>query len=204
MQILFDFYAVNGGIEPHSGVAVEWSMNGCVHITILCLVAFTIVKMGSCRPENAQMAAEPNVIEQKGVVMETPTQFTEDHWRKRLTPFQYRVLREKGTERAFSGKYTTHFKDGVYRCAACGQALFESESKFHSGCGWPSFSQPLDKNSVTESLDTSHGMVRTEITCSNCGSHLGHVFPDGPKPTGLRYCINSVSIDFEGEKINEK
>jgi peptide-methionine (R)-S-oxide reductase len=122
---------------------------------------------------------------------------TEEEWRRELTPEQYHVLREKGTERAFTGEYVDTETAGVYRCGACGQELFASDTKFHSGCGWPSFFQPLAGQQVEEHEDTSFGMRRIEVTCSRCGSHLGHVFPDGPRPTGLRYCINSVSLKLE-------
>lgn len=124
-------------------------------------------------------------------------QKTEVEWRTALTPEQYEILRNKGTERPFSGEYVKTTAEGVYRCAACGQELFPSDTKFASGCGWPSFFAPLEADRVEESEDPSHGMRRTEVTCSRCGSHLGHVFPDGPHPTGLRYCINSVSLKLE-------
>jgi peptide-methionine (R)-S-oxide reductase len=122
---------------------------------------------------------------------------TEEDWKKSLTPQQYEVLRLKGTERPFTGKFEDHWDSGTYVCAACGNELFKSSSKFDAGCGWPSFYEALDKSKVIEKKDISHGMIRTEIMCAKCGGHLGHVFDDGPKPTGLRYCINSVSLDFK-------
>jgi peptide-methionine (R)-S-oxide reductase len=118
-------------------------------------------------------------------------------WRDQLSAEQYHVLRQKGTERAFTGKYWNTKTPGTYLCAACGQELFSADVKYDSGSGWPSFTQPIAAARVEEHVDRSHGMTRTEVTCSRCGSHLGHVFPDGPAPTGLRYCINSVSIDLK-------
>jgi peptide-methionine (R)-S-oxide reductase len=125
---------------------------------------------------------------------------TESEWREKLTPEQYQVLRQGGTERAFTGKYWDSKAKGVYRCAGCGEELFSSDTKFESHSGWPSFFQPLGDSAVEEDVDRSYGMVRTEIKCANCGGHLGHVFDDGPNPTGLRYCVNSASLDLDEAK----
>jgi peptide-methionine (R)-S-oxide reductase len=121
---------------------------------------------------------------------------TEEEWASCLTPEEFRIARQKGTERAFTGEYWDHHEDGVYACRACGAPLFDSVTKFESGTGWPSYTQPVGAGAVEAEEDSSHGMVRTEVHCARCGSHLGHVFPDGPKPTGLRYCIKSKSLDF--------
>jgi len=121
---------------------------------------------------------------------------SESEWRKKLTPEQYHVLREAGTERAFSGRYNDNKADGLYRCAACQLELFDSADKYDSGSGWPSFTRPIAPDRVIEHTDVSHGMTRTEVRCARCDGHLGHVFPDGPPPDGLRYCMNSAGLDF--------
>lgn len=131
---------------------------------------------------------------------EKPADMTEAEWRRELTPEQYRICREKGTERPFTGKYNDCKETGTYRCVCCGRELFRSETKFESGSGWPSFYQPVAGDAVKTETDTSHGMIRTEVMCSSCNAHLGHVFDDGPGPTGQRYCINSVSLDLDQDE----
>ena len=129
-----------------------------------------------------------------------PKNLSDEEWRKRLSPERYQVLREGGTERAFTGLYCDHHDEGGYRCAGCGELLFDSDTKFDSGSGWPSFTSQAAREKVTLHQDVSHGMARTEVRCAGCGGHLGHVFPDGPGPEGLRYCVNSASLDFEKRK----
>ncbi len=162
-------------------------------IYILCLA----MSASAC----AQKKTENNKINiKKDTVMSEEIKKTEEEWKKELTPEQYYVCREKGTERAFTGKFYATKDKGMYKCSACGNPLFSSDTKFDSGTGWPSFYMPVDSANVKIKSDFSHGMIRTEVMCAKCGSHLGHVFDDGPKPTGQRYCINSVSLDLDKTK----
>jgi peptide-methionine (R)-S-oxide reductase len=139
-------------------------------------------------------------VAQKGFIMSEKIDKPDAEWQKQLTPEQYQVTRKKGTERAFTGEYWDNHEKGLYKCVCCGTDLFTSETKFESGTGWPSFYEPVAKENVETETDISHGMRRTEVQCRKCGAHLGHVFDDGPKPTGLRYCMNSAALKFEKEE----
>jgi len=136
--------------------------------------------------------------------MSEKEKFDDAYWREKLTPEQYQICRLKGTEAPFTGEYWNVFEEGTYRCRCCGEPLFDSQAKFDAGCGWPSFSAPLEEDKIQEEFDSSHGMRRTEVMCRRCGCHLGHVFTDGPAPTGLRYCVNSGSVVLSKNTVSKE
>ncbi len=170
-----------------------------IFLQILCTVC-TGISMTACAQTTPSKPTQS-----KNIPVKTEIQKTDEEWRKLLTPVQFDVLRNQATERPFSGKYDDFFNEGTYYCAACGALLFTSSTKYNSGCGWPAFYDAATATNIVERTDKSHGMTRTEVLCARCGGHLGHVFEDGPAPTGLRYCINSEALIFKpkGEKAPE-
>lgn len=163
------------------------------YLLILLLMASAGIAFASCRRTGEPKHSQTDKPKQ---TMDFEVKKTEEDWQKSLTPEQYYVLREKGTERPFTGKFYMTKDKGIYKCAACGNELFTSDMKFDSHCGWPSFDREIKGGKIITKTDTSHGMVRTEIMCARCGSHLGHIFDDGPTETGQRYCVNSLSLEF--------
>lgn len=164
---------------------------------IICIVLLATISFTAC----AQNAGNKNSKQTVKTMDTFEIKKSDEEWRKQLTPVQFNILREKGTERPYTGEYDKFYEEGTYYCAACGAELFKSNTKYNSGCGWPAFYEPSVNKNIVEKKDVSIGMVRIEVMCAKCGGHLGHVFDDGPKPTGLRYCINSGSMKFKaGEK----
>lgn len=154
---------------------------------VLSVVLITVACKAQETPQNDSTAMKPKMEK------------TDAEWRESLDPQVYHIMREAGTERPFTGTYNLHFEEGAYRCGSCNAVLFTSDAKFESHCGWPSFDEVADSNAIIERVDRSHGMVRTEVLCANCGGHLGHLFDDGPTESGIRYCINSLALSFEAE-----
>lgn len=174
-----------------------FSIGIVIAISVFCLASPGISAKRDTTPASATTyQIKVYSYDKRGFVMSDKVVKTEAEWKRELTPEQFHILREKGTERATTGKYNNHHEHGVYRCAGCGLDLFRSDDKYESGTGWPSFFTPISPNNITTALDNSFFSRRTEVLCSRCGGHIGHVFDDGPKPTGLRYCMNSAALQF--------
>lgn len=176
----------------------------------ITVITFVVIIAACNNKVNSEKGTEMRDMESRLVKNKTTTidsnkkvVKTEEEWKKELTPEQFHILRQKGTERPFTGELLNHKEDGLYTCAACGNELFKSEQKFDSHCGWPSFDDQIE-GAINMTKDSSHGMIRTEITCARCDGHLGHIFDDGPTATGLRYCVNSISIGFKKDTIEKK